>query len=349
MNKPLDSKPRRGIGRNALAARDAELFTKEAAIIAESANAEYEQQESLEHSLLFLSQIALDPENCRRLHIDPEQPLRSLDAAKVDKSLPYADKLIDEIQAVHDLAGSLKEDDLIQPISVYEVEPRSQRYCIAVGHRRYFATLLNGEKQILCRIIHKPGRLRRMQYVENAKQKALDSFEMVRSIRSVVDEEETLVGPVTSGAALGRLLNVSREMGNTYKRLVKPDFDISDVDQAMEEGVLNISQAASIAQFSDPNKRAQLIAEAKLGSLPSKPKANIKPKRLAGGGRKAKTFFKMTTTNKDVAEAILRAIKKIAGRLDKDLQQDYRTADFDDMHQVNKLLSKLIKQIETQQ
>lgn len=84
------------------------------------------------------------------------------------------------------LAISLKEQDLLQPISVYK---RDNEYVIIFGHRRFLAAKKAGFKEIQCILKQKPNKLNLIytQFTENEQSLKLSPEDIERCIKELRD------------------------------------------------------------------------------------------------------------------------------------------------------------------
>jgi ParB family transcriptional regulator, chromosome partitioning protein len=104
---------------------------------------------------------------------DPEQPRREFSE-----------------EAIAELAGSIRESGLLQPITVHKVATRAPIWIIIAGERRYRAHIHNGAKTILARVLDDISEVDVLvaQIVENTQRADMTPLEEGRAYQRLVDQ-----------------------------------------------------------------------------------------------------------------------------------------------------------------
>lgn len=113
--------------------------------------------------------------------------VRALPIAKVRPDPSQPRKLF-EPEALAELAASIRENGLIQSITV-RADPDGKGWIIVAGERRYRATLLNAAKTINAIVVDlDAAAIRVAQIVENTQRKDMTPLEEAHAYQALVDE-----------------------------------------------------------------------------------------------------------------------------------------------------------------
>ena len=137
---------------------------------------------------------------------------------KSDQPRKYFDK-----EALEELALSIKENGLLQPILVREYED-SGRYQIIAGERRFRASKIAGLSEIPVIVLDKDDRaVAEISLIENIQRKDLNPIEEARAFRALIDDFNLTQEELS--AKIGK----SREaIANAMRLLALPD-DVLDM------------------------------------------------------------------------------------------------------------------------
>ncbi len=159
--------------------------------------------------------------------------------------------------ALHELAGSIREFGLLQPIVVSKVEHETPtgievQYQIIAGERRYMAAKLLGLPRIpaVVRNVNLEREKLELGVIENIQRENLNPIEMARAFQRL--QEEFRMTQREIAAKLGK----SREVvANAVRLLDLPEY----VQQAVEEGHLSESNARLLIAIEDPAVQKSLL------------------------------------------------------------------------------------------
>jgi len=211
--------------------------------------------------------VPLDPDGDRvnrdallvdhgRIRPDPEQPRKTMDRA-----------------ALLELAGSILEHGLLQPLVVREDAPDQHgdnRYTIVAGGRRWAAIelALRGElgpldevtqrrlRRVPVLLDRSDGAVRRIrQLIENIQRQSLPPLEEARALRELMQLERL------SAREVARRLHKSHPYVN--ERLAVLDEEA--IGHAVERNLLSFTAATELRKLGDIELRHQLLAEVQQG------------------------------------------------------------------------------------
>jgi len=214
---------------------------------------------------------ALQPERqklsnipCKNIYPNPNQPRKNFDEA-----------------SLYELAASIKEHGILQPITVRKKE--DDRYEIVAGERRYRAAMLIGLKEIPCIVrSFSDEQAYVLSVIENIQRNNLTYFEEALSYERLINEhcftQEKLakrLGKTQSSVANKlRLLKIEPELrgyfidNNLTERHARCVLKLEDTEsreKALREiisGNLNVAQSeALILSMSETKKKEQKIEQ----------------------------------------------------------------------------------------
>lgn len=148
-------------------------------------------------------------------------------------------------RSIEELAQSIKDNGLIQPISVYESSPGSDEYIILAGERRYRAYEHLGRDSILAFILEEPedrNKLLFMQFAENLHREDLNQFDIAHQIQNMLN-----LGLSQSDIAKG--LNKGNSFVSRHLAILRLPDDVkrlAEEDRASSEALVNIKNAYEI-------------------------------------------------------------------------------------------------------
>ena len=163
---------------------------------------------------------------------DPEQPR----------------KVFDE-EALRELAASIKENGLLQPIAVRPDPENEDGYLIIAGERRFRAHLLNGAAKVKAMILDADeGRATKLQLIENLNRVDLNPVERATAYRKMLDDGYEVE-------------DVAKAVGTTNGNIewwLKLLDAHEEVLQQVVAGTVNTVSAISIGKLSGDGQRQVL-------------------------------------------------------------------------------------------
>jgi ParB family transcriptional regulator, chromosome partitioning protein len=175
----------------------------------------------------------------------------------IDKN-PYQTRYVFDEQMLSELADSIRENGVVQPVVVRPTEDEG-RYVLVLGERRLRATKLAGQATI-------PAIIRRlsnqqaaeMTVLENVQREDLNPVEQAEAFR-VLSREFRL-----TQAQIAERIGVSRETVANYMRLLRlPE----DVMKYMLDGRLSFSDARELLALDNEENIRALAKEIVMGRL----------------------------------------------------------------------------------
>lgn len=155
-----------------------------------------------------------------------------------------------------DLAASIKEKGVLQPILLRAVSGRPYMYEIVAGERRFRASKLAGLTEIPALIKQiTPENAMEIALIENVQRENLNPIEEGNAYRNIMDKCGYEISDVS------RLIGKSESYIRNIMRL---DSLPSDVKQMVERGVLSASHARAIAVAENPTDLAHQIIDNKM-------------------------------------------------------------------------------------
>lgn len=149
----------------------------------------------------------------RELGLDKNQ-VSLIEISKITPN-PFQPRKIFEESALNELANSIKEHGLIQPIIVLK---KNDNFILVAGERRLRATQILGEKKILAFVSDSDeGKLRELALIENIQRENLNPIELANSYKDLIE-----VHNITQ-ENLAKLIHKSRTQITNTLRLLNLD------------------------------------------------------------------------------------------------------------------------------
>ena len=166
---------------------------------------------------------------------------------------PYQTRIYFEPDSLQDLAYSIKESGVVQPVVVRPAE-KEGRYILVLGERRYRASKMAGKETI-------PAIVRRVSdqqaaeltIVENLQREDLNCLEQAEAFR-VLSRDFNL-----TQAQIAEKVGVARESVSNYMRLLKLPHSVQEY---LAAGGLGFSEAMVLLQMENEEKLEALAAKA---------------------------------------------------------------------------------------
>ena len=221
------------------------------------------------------------------------------------------------------LVDSIKAHGLIEPITVFELEP--DVYQIITGHRRYRASKLAGLKQveIIIRAKEEATNIRQKSIISNIQREDVNPIELAEGIRLVLDEEND----IKTQGDLGKRLGKSKSWISSMLRILSLS---EEAKEKVSTSKLSVSYdaIADIARLEDKKLQDELVdniltgvpvkairekIHASKGGKQKKKTANAtKPKQAYHTKQKATVIVQSETgslSKKRVVEALSEALE----------------------------------------
>jgi ParB family transcriptional regulator, chromosome partitioning protein len=178
----------------------------------------------------------------------PRNAISDLPITAIDRN-PYQTRTIFDEQTLNELANSIKENGVLQPVVVRPAE-EAGRYILVLGERRLRASKIAG-KETIPAIVRRvsPQQAAEMTVLENVQREDLNPIEQAEAYR-VLSQEFNL-----TQAQIAQRVGVSRESVANYMRLLRlPE----EVRQYVAQGKLGFSEARELLSLENPQDILQL-------------------------------------------------------------------------------------------
>ncbi len=202
---------------------------------------------------------------------------------------PYQPRTDFDQEALRELASSIREFGILQPLVVSKIEEESEigtrvTYQLIAGQRRLMASKLLGLSTVpvVIRNALKKTEALEMAIVENIQRADLNVIETARAYARLSDEFGLTQREIA--ARLGK----SREVvANALRLLSLP----SEMQDAVGSGALSESQARLLLQIVDPQQQKEMFTQTMEGGLSVRDlkKRMVKTKEIAGANGDAAT------------------------------------------------------------
>lgn len=236
----------------------------------------------------------------------------------IDKILPDPDqprRTFPE-ESLQELAGSIKEQGVLQPISV-EYMPEERAYKIISGERRFHASKLAGLKEIPCIISEGVDSKKRRahQLVENLQREDLNPVDKARAIL----EFKELAG---SWEEVDKLTGLSPRRRRQYTALLSLPEDIQKEIVATgrkpaKDQITEKHARALLLLKKDPDKQQELFNLIKNQKSPLSGDKALDQAKEFTGAPKYKTFSVKYTTEDELIEKLEEEITRLRQALEQ--------------------------------
>jgi len=187
----------------------------------------------------------------------PDHVVMELALEAIDKN-PYQTRSMFDEPALQELADSIRENGVVQPIVVRLAETAG-RYLLVLGERRLRASKIAGKESIPA-IVRRlsPQQAAEMTVLENVQREDLNPIEQADAYR-VLSQEFHL-----TQVQIAQRVGVSRESVANYMRLLRlPE----EVKQYVAEGKLGFSEARELLSLENPQHILSLAEDLLHGRL----------------------------------------------------------------------------------
>jgi len=219
----------------------------------------------------------------------------SLDEIEVN---PYQPRTYFDEEALRELASSIRELGVIQPITVRKLSGNS--FQLVSGERRFRASKLIGNNTIPAYIrIANDQEMLEMALVENIQRKNLDPIEVALSYQRLIDEINL------TQEELSVRVGKKRSTVTNYLRLLKLD---PILQTGMRDGFISMGHGRAIINVENKEEQLniyekilqeklsvrqteELVKNLKSGTVPNKPKRKVVPKYVKDSLQDISSFF----------------------------------------------------------
>jgi ParB family transcriptional regulator, chromosome partitioning protein len=176
----------------------------------------------------------------------PERDLSNeIDISKIEAN-PYQPRTKFDEEALNELAQSIKELGIVQPITVRKINSNS--YQLIAGERRFRAAKLVGLTKIPAYVrLAEDDKMLELALVENIQREDLDSIEVAISYQRLIDECKL------TQESLSDRVGKKRSTISNYLRLLRLP---AEIQKGIREKKLLMGHARALVNVDDP--RAQL-------------------------------------------------------------------------------------------
>ena len=183
--------------------------------ISETLRSGSEGSSELNLELVDLEKIEPDPENPRRLNLTKDDIEEWRDSWRVEgPSVQEEAGAPPTIEKLLGMADTIGKVGVQQPIKVYR---HGDRFRILLGERRYWASMLAGQKTIPAWILaRRPKTVRAIQFIENFQRDGLRLAEKIENIRGLSTELEQHGELELTSASLAKEIGVSDRQARKY-------------------------------------------------------------------------------------------------------------------------------------
>ena len=163
---------------------------------------------------------------------------------------PFQPRVFFDPDALQELADSIRNTGLIQPVTVRK---NGAKYQIISGERRYRASILAGMDRIPAYVMEVDDkRMLEMAIVENIQRENLDPIELATSYQRLMDE-----CALTQEQLSDRIGKKRASVANQLRLLKLP----AKVQQDLKAGLLSVGHAKVLLGVEDPKLQEQLCAQ----------------------------------------------------------------------------------------
>lgn len=112
----------------------------------------------------------------------------NIDIAKLIPFKDQARKHFDE-KALNEMASTIKEHGIRQPLTVLPSEQEEGKYEIISGERRWKAAKIVGLSKVPCILVHNRDSAREIALIENVQRKNLHPLELMKGFQNLLDQK----------------------------------------------------------------------------------------------------------------------------------------------------------------
>jgi len=176
--------------------------------------------------------------------------IASLALSKIEPN-PFQPRTDFDLSALNELARSIKEQGIIQPVTVRKMG--FDQYQLISGERRFRAASIAGLTEIPCYIrVANDEQMLEMALIENIHRKDLNAIEIAISYQRLIDECEL------TQEQLSERVGKNRSTVTNYLRLLKLP---AEVQIALRDDTITMGHARAIITIEDKSQQIALLNE----------------------------------------------------------------------------------------
>lgn len=194
----------------------------------------------------------------------------------VDRLIPHPDNPRKDVGDVSELAKSIKENGVMQNLTVIPIDEEFSQFMVLIGHRRLAAAKLAGIAELPCKIIHKdiPSRAKQIEIMleENMQRNDLTPIEEAESFQLCLDLGETVEDLQNktgfSEKTIRRRLNIAKLDKDVIKRKMEDDgFQLSLTDLYLLDKLPDVASRNEVLESASDRNQLKLKVNAKLQAI----------------------------------------------------------------------------------
>lgn len=214
----------------------------------------------------------------------------TIEISKIETN-PFQPRTQFDVDALNELAGSIKEHGIIQPITVRKLG--YDKYQLISGERRFRASQIAGLTAVPAYIrIANDQAMLEMALVENIQRENLDAIEVAISYKRLIDECSL------TQEQLSQKVSKQRSTITNYLRLLKLPVEIQ---LGIREGDITMGHARALINIEDPDKQLAIYQQIVLNDLSVRDVEDI----ARGAKSETASTTKSKTDKKETAKTAL--------------------------------------------
>ena len=219
------------------------------------------------------TQSALDkafPEAAEHLALQVVRDVRS-DSAQIAVTgivaNPYQPRKRFDQEKLQELAASIREDGVLQPVVVRRSPTQAEMFELAAGERRWRAAILAGLETIPARILEEcsNAKMRRIALIENTQREQLSPLELAETYRAILDERDDHGQPLYSIRSLAEMLKKHPDHVDSHLALLRVPADVRRLIE--EDDTIPLRVIRELGSVEEPDDRAALVEEVRRRTL----------------------------------------------------------------------------------
>ena len=213
-----------------------------------------------------------------------------IEISKIETN-PFQPRTNFEVDALNELAGSIKEHGIIQPITVRKLG--YDKYQLISGERRFRASQLAGLTSVPAYIRNANDQaMLEMALVENIQRENLDAIEVAISYKRLIDECSL------TQEQLSQNVSKQRSTITNYLRLLKLPVEIQ---LAIRNGDISMGHARALINIDNEDKQLDIYNQIVLNGLSVRDVEDL----VRGAKTEITTSGKSSSTDKKSSKATL--------------------------------------------
>lgn len=170
-------------------------------------------------------------------------------------------------EKLQELAESIKEEGMLQPVVVRRSPTQPGIFELAAGERRWRAAVLAGVEKIPCEVLEQcpDARMKRIALLENLLREQLAPLELAETYRALLEERDDFNQPVYSVRSLAETLKQTRDHVDSHLALLRVPEDARQLIE--EDETIPLRVIRELGNVEDAEDRAALIAEVRRRTL----------------------------------------------------------------------------------